>query len=153
MMLNVINFAAPLFTYSEIATAHAGQNPANGMFDGTMGNITSSGLAYGDATLNAKYAGWKIVGVRYIRQSHNSQVKSQAMKDVRIEVLGDDNVWRVHGTVRFPFGEYNSLVQLANSPLAPILVNSKRRIRLVGVNTWGGSTSTHWVEFQFVVGY
>jgi hypothetical protein len=153
MMLNVINFAAPLFTYSEIATAHAGQNPANGMFDGSLGNVTSSGSAYGAVTLNAKYAGWKVVGLRYIRQNHNNSVKADAVKDARIEVLGEDNVWRVHATVRFPYGEYNSLIKLENNPIAPIPVNSKRQFRIGSINTWGGSTATHWCEFQLVVGY
>ena len=152
MLLNVINFAAPLFTYSETATAHVSHS-GTGMFDEALSQIESSGLAYGEVLLNAKYAGWKVVGLRYIRWNHNSQYKSQGMKDVRVEVLGDDNVWRTHATVRFPYGENSSLVKLENNPLAPILLNSKRRIRLAGVNTWGGSKSTHWLEFQFVVGY
>lgn len=153
MLLNLISFEAPLFTYSEIATAHAAQNPPDGKFDGVMGNVTSTGNAYGDVTLNAKYAGWKVVGVRYIRQNHNNSVKGDAVKDVRLEVLGEDNVWRLHGTVRFPYGEYNSLVKLENNPLAPIVVNSKRRIRINSINTWDGGTNTHWIEFQFVVGH
>lgn len=153
MLLNVINFDAPLFTYSEIAKAHAATAGNVGMFDGSTGQIESSAMPQGDATLNAKYAGWKVVGLRYLRWNHNSQYKSQGIKDVRVDVQGDDGVWRTHATVRFNFGEYNSLVRMENNPLAPILLNSKRRIRLTGLNTWGGSMSTHWNEFQFVVGY
>lgn len=153
MLLNLISFEAPLFTYSEIATGHAAQNPYNEMFDGKLGHVTSTGNAYGDVTLNAKYAGWKVVGVHYIRQNHNNTVKGDAVKDARIEVLGEDNVWRLHGTVRFPYGEYNSLVKLENNPLAPIVINSKRRIRINSISTWDGGTNTHWMEFQFVVGY
>ena len=153
MLLNLISFEAPLFTYSEIATAHAAQNPPEGMFDGVMWNVASTGNAYGDVTLNAKYAGWKVVGVRYIRPNHNNSMKGDAAKDVRLEVLGEDNVWRLHGTVRFPYGEYNSLVKLENNPLAPIVVNSKRRIRINSINTWDGGTNTNWIEFQFVVGH
>ena len=147
MLLNLISFEAPLFTYSEIATAHDAHNSVQ-MFDGTMGNVTSTGNAYGDVTLNAKYAGWKVVGVHYIRQNYNN-----AVKDARIEVLGEDNVWRLHGTVRFPYGEYNSLVKLENDPLATIVINSKRRIRINSISTWDGGTNTHWIEFQFVVGH
>lgn len=153
MLLHPIQHQAPIVTYTEIATAHAAQNPPDGKFDGLMGNVTSSGNAYGDVTLNAKYAGWKVVGVRYIRQNHDNYVKGEAVKDVRIEVLGEDNVWRLHGTVRFPYGEYNSLVKLENNPLAPIVVNSQRRIRINSINTWDGGRYTHWIEFQFVVGY
>ena len=153
MLLNLISFEAPLFTYSEIATGHAAQNPYNEMFDGKLGHVTSTGNAYGDVTLNAKYAGLKVVGVHYIRQNHNNIVKGDAVKDARIEVLGEDNVWRLHGTVRFPYGEYNSLVKLENNPLAPIVINSKRRIRINSISTWDGGTNTHWMEFQFVVGY
>lgn len=152
MLLNLISFEAPLFTYSEIATAHAAHNSTE-MFDEKMGHVTSTGNAYGDVTLNAKYAGWKVVGVRYIRQNHNNIVKGDAVKDARIEVLGEDNVWRLHGTVRFPYGEYNSLVKLENNPLAPIVINSKRRIRINSISTWDGGTNTHWIEFQFVVGH
>ena len=36
MLLNLISFEAPLFTYSEIATAHAAHNSIE-MFDGKMG--------------------------------------------------------------------------------------------------------------------
>lgn len=153
MLLNLISFEAPLFTYSEIATGHAAQSPYNEMFDGKLGHVTSTGNAYGDVTLNAKYAGWKVVGVHYIRQNHNNTVKGDAVKDARIEVLGEDNVWRLHCTVRFPYGEYNSLVKLENNPLAPIVINSKRRIRINSISTWDGGTNTHWMEFQFVVGY
>lgn len=152
MMLNVINFAAPLFTYSEIATAHAASS-GTGMFDGVLSQIESSGLASGDVILNAKYAGWKVVGMRYIRWNHNNSYKADGIKDMRVEVLGDDNVWRTHATVRFPYGEYNSLVRFENSPLAPILLNSKRRIRVQATSTWGGAKASHWLEFQFVVGY
>ena len=153
MLLHPIQHQAPIVTYTEIAAGHAAQNPPEGMFDEKMGNVTSTVSAYGDVTLNAKYAGWKVVGVRYIRQNHNNSVKGDAVKDVRLEVLGEDNVWRLHGTVRFPYGEYNSLVKLENNPLAPIVVNSKRRIRINSINTWDGGTNTHWIEFQFVVGH
>ena len=37
MLLNLISFEAPLFTYSEIAAGHAAQNQYNEMFDGKMG--------------------------------------------------------------------------------------------------------------------
>lgn len=151
MFLNPMQHQAQLVTYTEIATAHESFT-AGGMFDGSMGNVTSTIGATQAVTLNAKYAGWKVVGVRYIRQNHNNQVKNEGIKTARLDIMGEDGVWRGHATLQFPWGEYNSLVDMKGNPIAPIIMNSKRQYRIVAQAAWSGS-SIHWLEFQLVVGY
>lgn len=152
MLLNVVQHQMPIFTYSEIATAHALQSPQIGFFDGSLGEITSSVGATAAVTLNAKYAGWKVVGIRYIRNNYNNTVKAEGIKDLRIDVMNDAGVWVTYATVRFPYGEYNSLIEFVNNPLAPILINSRRQFRIVTVSAWSG-VAIRWLEVQFIVGY
>lgn len=152
MLLNPIQHQMPIFTYSEIANQHVAQT-AGGFFDGNLtGESSSPTGATASLTLNAKYAGWKVVGIRYIRNNYNNQVKNESVKDLRLDVMNDSGVWVTYTTVRFPYGEYNSLIEFLNNPIAPIIINSRRQFRIVAINAWSGST-IRWLEFQFVVGY
>jgi hypothetical protein len=153
MLMNTIQNQAPIVSYTEIANQHVLQSPAIGFFDGNLsGEVTSSVGVTGAVTLNAKYTGWKIVGVRYIRNNYNNTVKAEGIKDLRIDVMNESGVFVPYTTVRFPYGEYNSLVEFMNNPTAPIIINSKRQIRIVAVSAWSG-VAIRWLEVQFVVGY
>lgn len=138
---------APVVTYTETAKAHEWNNGV-GMFDGGMGTNTSSVGAMGDVILNAKYIGWLIVGVRYIRDNYNSNVKGDGAKVIRLSML--DGVWKNVKDCTFPYGEYSSEVSLLDSP---IIIPPSRRFRASIASNYASGNGAQWKEVEFIVGY
>lgn len=139
---------APVVTYTETAKSPQWQN-GNGMFDGGMGTNTSSVGAMGDVIVNAKYTGWLIVGIRYIRDNYNASVKADGAKAMRIQML-DGGVWKTMRDVTFPYGEYSSEVSLLDSP---ITISPDRRFRVSILSNYASGKGAQWKEVEFVVGY
>lgn len=139
---------APVVTYTETAKSPQWQN-GNGMFDGLYGTNTSSIGAMGDVILNAKYAGWLIVGVRYIRDNYNASVKVDGIRAIRLQML-DGGVWKTVRDITFPYGEYSSEVSLLASP---ITISPECRFRATVLSNYASGRGAQWKEIEFIVGY
>ena len=103
----------------------------------------------GDVILNAKYTGWLVVGVRYIRDNYNNDVKMDGIRTLRLQHL-DGGVWKHVRDITFPYGEYSSEVSLLGSP---ITISPERRFRAYVLSNYASGNGAQWKEIEFIVGY
>ncbi len=139
---------APVVTYTETAKSPQWKNE-NGMFDGLYGTSTSSLGAMGDVIINAKYTGWLVVGIRYIRDNYNASVKADGIQTIRLQML-EGGAWKTVRDITFPYGEYSSEVSLLD---APITISTERRFRATALSNYASGRGAQWKEIEFIVGY
>lgn len=147
MLMVPILVKAPVVTYTETAKNPEWTN-GNGMFDGLYGTNTSSVGAMGEVVVNAKYVGWLVVGIRYIRDNYNNSVKQDGAKGIRLQVL--DGVWKVVRDFTFPYGEYSSEISMLD---APLVIPSSRRLRASILSNYASGNGAQWKEIELIVGY